>query len=279
MIKRSWVISTGHLDEPDMRGYSRELLASRDFAVLAAQAWELESFLRLAARVTEDRVRAQIIYRLRLPRPRGDDGPLLAGVAASVPRAGRVEAALAASSLLEITGSPLLILIGTAGGFPDSGVALGDLVVATSIVDYEEQRLGAEHEFRLKYFPADEQLLAASKAAAAATWDRPARAGLHFGTVLSGDKVVASPQAYRALLQRVPAALGVEMEGAGAATAALCTDPVARFLMIRGIVDLANEDKRRDAELWLDVTCSRLASFTAATLNQLHADRPLHPPI
>lgn len=274
------MISTVHPGELSMTASGRESLASCDFAVLAAQTRELESFLRLAADVTEERSRAEIIYRLRLPRPDGGGRSFLAGAAARVPRVGRIEAALTASNLLEIAQPPLLILIGTAGGFPDSGVALGDLVVATSIVDYEEQRLGLEQEFRLKYFPVGERLLAASKAAAA-TWDKlssgPASepAGIHFGTVLSGDKVVASPDIFRTLLQRIPAAVGIEMEGAGVAVAAARRGLAARFLMIRGIVDLANEDKRRDAELWMDVTCSRLASFAAATLNRLYADRAL----
>jgi len=265
-----------------MTGYDRKPLAdSCDFALLAAQPRELESLLRRAVEVREERVHGEIIYRLWLPRPRSDDRPPLAGAAVCLPRAGRVEAALATTNLLELAGPSHLILIGTAGGFSASGVALGDLVVATTIVDYERQRLGAEHEFRLRYFPADQQLLAASKAAALTTWDRspPGDAGevsgLHFGAVLSGDKVIASPRASSSLLQRVPAALGVEMEGAGAAMAASRTVPPAKFLMIRGIVDLANEDKRRDAELWTDETCDRLASFTAATLGLLHADRTL----
>ncbi len=45
-----------------------------------------------------------------------------------------------------------------------NGVALGDLIVASRVVDYEEQRLSdSNQEFRLKAFQADEELVAASR--------------------------------------------------------------------------------------------------------------------
>jgi nucleoside phosphorylase len=256
-----------------------------DFVILAVQDREFEAILDLADHVKEEPSRAGTLYRVRVTPPGSPEMPGLDGVVARMGGAGRVEAALTGSRLLQLMTPQALLLVGIAGGFPSNGVVLGDLIVASRIIDYEEQRLGEnERAFRLKCFEADEVLLQASKAAAGGNWsqrlpyppgDRP---HLHFGSVLSGDKVVASADFVADLLAQEPSALGVEMEGAGVAAAVAREDHLVRFLMIRGVVDLANEQKREDSRAWLERTCDAVASFALATLFKMQADNGLTGP-
>jgi len=200
----------------------------------------------------------------------------LVGVIVPSAGVGRVEAAVAASRVLHIFTPRLLFLIGIAGGFSANGVALGDLIVASRIVDYEEQRLSdRSQEFRLKTFQADEMLLTASKTVGDKDWfgklryPNSGRPTVHIGSIMSGDKVIASDRLVASLLLQDPSVLGVEMEGAGVATAVSRASSFVRFLMIRGIVDLANDRKREDSRIWLNSTCEAVASFTLAILLQM----------
>jgi nucleoside phosphorylase len=88
---------------------------------------------------------------------------------------------------------------------------------------------------------------------------------VRFGIVLSGDKVIASDEVAASLLKAEPTAVAVEMEGAGVAAAVQDTLTQNEFMMIRGIVDLANETKREQAAAWIDATCDAVAAFTLAT--------------
>jgi nucleoside phosphorylase len=249
-----------------------------DFGILTASEQELESLLRLVDQVEEERSGSDVVYHVRVLPPGTNDRHGLSGVVAPTAGVGRVEAAVAASNLLHAFSPHLLFLIGIAGGFPTNGVALGDLIVASRIVDYEEQRLtDDDQEFRLKVFRADDVLLAASKATENRDWYGQLRypdgklPTVHIGPILSGDKVIASEIVAASLLLQDPSLLGVEMEGSGVAMAASRARRFVRFLMIRGIVDLANDRKREDAQVWRDRTCEAVASFTLATLLQAHA--------
>jgi nucleoside phosphorylase len=256
---------------------------SCDFAILAAQDREVLALLRLADRVEEQRFSGNVLYRLEL---RGSDDmwapTTLTGVVAAVGGVGRVEAAIATSHLLQVVSPRWLFLVGVAGGFAANDVELGDVIVASRIVDYETQRLSQEeHEFRPRLFDADTFLLEAGRLAGSTNWPhrlmcperKPPR--LHFGTVLSGDKVVASAEVVSSFLERDPRALGVEMEGAGVAAAAVRSGRELGFLMIRGVVDLANRNKRDDADIWLDCACDAAAMFAFATIGQAAQARPL----
>jgi nucleoside phosphorylase len=245
-----------------------------DFCILAAPGRELESLLRLADEVKVAHSAGETIYQVRILPPDAGYRRGLTGMV--IPTAvGRVEAALVASRVLHAFAPRLLFLIGIAGGFSVNGVGLGDLIVASRIVDYEEQRLGDDNqEFRLKMFHADEELLTASRKALDKDWfgkipyPDDARPTAHIGSILSGDKVIASDRLAASLLMQDPSALGVEMEGGGAAAAASRARPPVRFLMIRGVVDLANDRKREDSQVWLDSTCEAVASLTLAILLQ-----------
>ncbi|WP_305788797.1 5'-methylthioadenosine/S-adenosylhomocysteine nucleosidase family protein [Symbioplanes lichenis] len=236
--------------------------------VLAAQEQEWRALLALPGFSTpgEDPGEGPRRYRAQLA---GTSEVMELDVAVALLRdVGRVEGAIATVELLHRHRPRWLLLTGVAGGFERSGVGLGDLVVADSVVDYEYQRLSdSSTEYRWRSFPANITLLDAARATAERMASRPAGAfpRVRFGRVMSGDKVIASPEAISRLGATATDALGVEMEGAGAAAAVARAAPHTGFLMIRGVVDLANSSKRIDAARWGRPVCDALAEFTMAT--------------
>jgi len=248
-----------------------------DFAVLTVQDRELAAVLALTERPTEDHsVEGELIFNISIPVASVSSAQAaLSGVVMPVGGIGRVQAALTASQLLQRMTPRWLFLVGVAGGFHANGIRLGDIIVASQIYDYEVQRLTDEDsEVRMKVFEADQVLLAAGRAANRRGRSEsilgPSDATVHFGPVLSGDKVIASEKVAATFLEKVPGLIGVEMEGAGVAAAVSRRGGGVRFLMIRGVVDLANSHKRYDSSTWRDRACDSAAAFTLMTAVQAH---------
>jgi len=194
------------------------------------------------------------------------------GILVQLAGTGRVSAAVATVHAIHTWDPRVVLVAGTAGGFRDRDVSLGDLLVATSILDYETQRVDGGNTVRWAVFQPDAGLLdlARSVAVPLILGRRPQ---VHFGPVLSGDKIVASKAAVDALLKLRPDALAVEMEGGGVALAAAMSS--VPFLMIRGVVDYADEKKRQDAEQWSKPVCETVALFVRALLESWADHRAL----
>lgn len=172
---------------------------------------------------------------------------------------GRVRAAVMATRAIQRLEPTMVLLVGTAGGFQDQRVQLGDLIVATSILDYEHQRLEDDDEVvRLEAFETNPSLLQRARRVAS---DNPA---IHFGPVFSGDKVIASGRVRGQLRRHSASALGVEMEGSGVAVA--CGK--LPLLMIRGVSDHANARKSVDHEVWRSAACRSAAQFARRFLEE-----------
>src|SRR5581483_7573502 len=154
------LMSTGSSKSSNVEGPE-----SCDFAILAVQHRELLSTLEVVDHVDKARSSRNAFYRVRVTSP-NPGAKTLKGVVAATGGVGRVQGAVAASHLLHLVTPKWLFLIGVAGGFSANNVALGDLIIASRIIDYEEQRLTDEgQEFRLRTFEADELLLKAAKLA------------------------------------------------------------------------------------------------------------------
>lgn len=243
-----------------------------DVAILTAQDQELASFLRLATEVEEREFRDEKFFSIKIKGPQYlSTASEATGVVMPIGGVGRVNSAIATSRLLDRFSPGAIFLVGIAGGFSKSGVSLGDIIVARRIIDYETRRLTDDgEEFRLKYFDADSDLLAAAHGVQKTDWihlaQYPPRIDpkVHIGSVLSGDKILASEDRASSFLRLGPDLVGIEMEGAGVAAAA-SRGTGSRFLMIRGVVDLANAHKRDDAKIWNDCACDAAAAFTLAT--------------
>jgi adenosylhomocysteine nucleosidase len=84
---------------------------------------------------------------------------------------------------------------------------------------------------------------------------------VHSGLVLSGDRFVPTSQMSKALQQRLPLALAVEMEGA--AVAQVCHDYGVPFAAVRTISDRADEAATIDFTRFISEVASR---YTCALL-------------
>jgi nucleoside phosphorylase len=142
-----------------------------------------------------------------------------------------------------------VIVVGIAGGL-QAEVAAGDVMVARAVADYTVGKVGPDgkREERWESYPADASLLHFAGAYKTGwehlvTVPRPdgdAKPARHLGVIASGGDVIASGDVIAAYRADWPKLIGVEMEGGGVAVALHAQRDRPRFLMVRGVSDLAD---------------------------------------
>ncbi len=183
---------------------------------------------------------------------------------------GKVNAALVATVLAHEFGARLLLFSGVAGGL-DPALGVGDLVIATRLVQHD---YGALIEDRIKAYqpgvppvPGFEgpigyhthtDLLDRARTALLgldlpvlspkASGGAPRRSALHFGTIVTGDTFVNSESARKRLHLEFDG-LAVEMEGA--AVAQIAERFGIAFLVVRALSDLAGAESHIDFHAFL----------------------------
>jgi adenosylhomocysteine nucleosidase len=202
-------------------------------------------------------------------------------VVAVLSRIGKVSAATTATVLLERFHVDTLVFTGVAGGL-GSGVRVGDVVVATGLVqhDMDASPLFPRHEVPLygrARFETDMGLVAQLASATRQvlgdarrhlgtetfTQFELSQAQMHLGLVISGDRFVATSMESRALSQALPDALAVEMEGA--AVAQVCHDYQVPFAAVRTVSDRADDEAHTDFSRFIREVASR---YSLAILSQ-----------
>ena len=197
---------------------------------------------------------------------------------------GKVNAAMAASLLLDRFDCGALMFCGVAGGL-DPALGVGDVVIATRNIQHD---YGAEQELGFKtYQPGApplpgfpdmhgydaapalvERLRAAVAGLVLAPLDSSVGVGvrtpaIHFGPVVTGDVFINSDRTRRRL-QETYSALACEMEGGAVAQVAERFGGVP-FVNVRCLSDLASSDSHIDFEAFLPVA-TRYASLVAHRL-------------
>jgi nucleoside phosphorylase len=174
---------------------------------------------------------------------------------------GRVPAAVETMRLFQQEKPDFLIVAGIAGGFASEGCGLGDIIVATEVVDLATRKVRQkdssmpEPQFRPTVFPTDERIgrylrFAFNKRSwqqeivDKADWPRGRHPEIYYGSISSMDEVVASTAWVDRLLEAFPKLLGIEMEAGGVCAAAAAHN--MRAAVIRGISDLAGPTKSDD---------------------------------
>ncbi len=186
------------------------------------------------------------------------------GVALQVPNIGRIEAAVIVTKALHIWNPAVLLLVGLSGGFEVNSVTCGDVLIATEIIDFELQKATQSgREIRWRKFTPSPKLLDTAKETSQKECfgDRFRDTRVHFGPVFSGEKVIASKSFTQELQSWNKDALGVEMEGSGVATAVRHHD--LEFLMVRGVADMADENK---SDIHQERASNAAADFAIAVL-------------
>jgi len=169
-----------------------------------------------------------------------------------------------------------VVLIGIAGGVAAKGVSLGDILVADQIVDYELQKLTPKGpDIRWEVHRADPRLVGSALNFTDETWQESITAERpddgsprrHMGPIASGDKVIAFGAALAKYRETWSKLIGVEMEAGGVAAAAFQAAERPGFFMVRGVSDLADEQKSSpEVEKWRQYACDVAASYAIALL-------------
>lgn len=191
-------------------------------------------------------------------------------------RIGKVAAAATTATLIETFGVSHILFTGVAGA-ADKGVRIGDIVVASQLVQhdmdasplfprFEVPLTGLSHFFSDR--PLSELLLQAASQFMAQEFevailatdrkmfalDRPL---VHEGLIASGDEFIRNSAQLGRINESLPGILAIEMEGA--AVAQVCFEFGIPFAIVRTISDKANEDSPVDFVLFLEKIAARYA--------------------
>lgn len=254
-----------------------------EFLIMTALEEEREAILdqlpgyRLLLPTPDD---PRIYYTAQVIRPTPTD-PLdhyeYTVIVFQMPRMGQVEAASATKDAIRRWRPRYVLLVGIAGGVAANRVRLGDVLIADEIVDYTEVKDTSQGmQYRPHGDQANPRLLQAAQHLIDSAWlplikhPHPA-AGIpdrQFGLVLTGNKVIASQTALDSYRAVYPKMLGVEMEAWGVARAVAQTEPPPGFLMIRGVSDLADEQKSRpELQEWRSYARQVAAAFAIGLIS------------
>lgn len=183
---------------------------------------------------------------------------------------GKVNAAIAATMLIERFNARLVVFSGVAGGL-DPQLSIGDVVIADHVVQHDAGYAGEDGfvTYQAGHLPffnptdqfghaADQMLLMSVQAAladlalaplsrSAGGCDQPP--ALHYGRVLTGDLFVNN-DAVRERLFRDFGGAAVEMEGAAMAQA--CAAFGVPWLVIRALSDLAGHQSHFDFHIFAE---------------------------
>jgi len=200
--------------------------------------------------------------------------------------AGKVNAGVATSLLLDRFGCRALMMCGVAGGL-DPALGVGDVVVGTSHIqhDYGTQREGyfltiqpgsrpsrGGTDWQPGYPEAEPLVVRLREAVADLALEplpsdvgvEPRRPGVHFGTILTGDSFINAEELRRRLHCEF-AAKAVEMEGGAVAQVARRWGGDIPFVNVRCLSDLAGRRSHLDFRAFLPIA-ARYASQVAHRL-------------
>jgi adenosylhomocysteine nucleosidase len=203
---------------------------------------------------------------------------------------GKVNAAMAATLLLDHYSPAAVLLSGTAGAI-DPGLSPGDVVMATGVGHHDVGSATSDRFLRAPtrspatgkldpvFFPADPALLAAARTAASAFaperlagFERERSPVVREGLIVTGDAFMAK-RALRDELRHELNAIAVEMEGA--AVAQVCARFGVPLLVIRSITDRADGDADSSYQRLVDGASRSAADLVLATIHAMNAEVPV----
>jgi len=191
-------------------------------------------------------------------------------------RIGKVAGAVTATLLVEKFKVTHILFTGVAGA-GDASIAVGDIVVADTLVQHDmdasplfprfevpltgSSHFSADHAMALQCLTAAHSFLEhdfvdAIDAAQRATF-RLAQPRVHRGLIASGDQFIHDRNVINALNAALPGLVAVEMEGA--AVAQVCYELGIPCAVIRTISDNANADAATDFLTFIEVVAARYA--------------------
>lgn len=193
-------------------------------------------------------------------------------ICASALGMGQLNSAILAKDAIEKWNPQKIILTGICGALSKK-ISLGDLIVSDHIVDYELGKVeDAERVTRWNVYRSDAILLNELKNYKNNTWSsyikepRPdnksyKKPAVHFGTYLSGNKVIANEKEADSLKSIWHKAYGIEMEAAGIAAVIHQMKNPPSFIMVKSACDYADSNKNDN---WQEYSANASAAFIAS---------------
>ncbi len=189
---------------------------------------------------------------------------------------GNLEAATAASDIINTWNPRYIIVNGIAAGLDHKSQNFGDIVVSESIIYYEIVKIvGTQMVPRNEQFLPDQTLLARVLNFTNGDWrfclpTRPDRKPsndtypkVHIGPIASGAKVIAAAHAVNDLKLHQRNLIAIEMESAGVAFAAFGALKKVGFIAVRAICDFADASK---SDQWYEYATKSAAAYLRAFL-------------
>lgn len=251
---------------------------SVDVVILTALQKERDALLRCLEAPLEILTGTRRVHRASTPSALADSP--LSIIVVCLEDMGNVKAAIATTQAVDVWNPAFIILAGIAGS-PKSGTNryLGDVVVGEQIVFYEPGKQESETlKRRYQVYRPAKPLIDSARAVSPQVWQQNVKATrpdgttgrilpqVHFGVVASGEKVVKDSDFIAELKDDWAQLIGIEMEAAGAATAAYESGAMPGILVAKGICDWADSEK---ADAWQEYAASTSAAFVMALLRGL----------
>jgi nucleoside phosphorylase len=255
-----------------------------DFVLLTALEEERDALLAKLPghrKVEPDGHDVHVYYRAEVTTSRQDGGRYQI-VVSTLAGMGPLRAVSKAKDVVARWTPSHVLLVGIAGGVAGEADP-GDVLVASQVADYTlgKQREDGTRGVRWEAFRADEVLLNAASNFPTG-WEeligkgRPGAGApvRRVGVVASGGDVIARVDLIREYQATWEKLVGVEMEGGGVASGLHETVSRPRFLMIRGISDIADGPNNSEMKTaWRAYACDVAAAYTVGLLR----DGPVPP--
>lgn len=163
-----------------------------------------------------------------------------------------------------------VIMVGICFGVDPEKQNIGDVIVATSIKNYETRRMGKDQEIpRGETYQSDRCLQNAFKTLRL-TWENigidDAEKALELGAYISGEQLVDNKTVRSKLLSETPEAKGGEMEGNGMVAA--CVSARIPWILVKAICDFADGNKGKDKKKRQRIAAVSSARCCQAALGQ-----------
>jgi nucleoside phosphorylase len=164
-----------------------------------------------------------------------------------------------------------VIMVGIAFGINEEKQSIGDVLVTEQLCLYDLQRMGTQND--------RPQIILRGDRPHASPWlinhFKSARliwkgAKVRFGVVLTGEKLVDNVDFRDQLCGFELEAIGGEMEGAGLYVA--CQDEKADWILVKGICDWADGNKRHNKDARQQIAACNAAEFVLEALQFVQID-------
>ncbi|MBP7260533.1 MAG: hypothetical protein KBB37_04535 [Bacteroidia bacterium] len=180
---------------------------------------------------------------------------------------GRNSSLLTTLRAIEIWEPKAIIMVGVAFGIDSKKQQIGDVIVSSHIIPYENSRIGKEIVFRSELPPSSTILL--NRIRQIRDWKFPVShnqfAKLYVGPILSGEKLIDNISFRNDLIRAFPNAIGGEMESVGVYGAA--NEKKIDWLIIKSICDFADGEKGKFKKEFQSIAIKSAISFTERVLN------------